>query len=117
MQYKSLFKITYDVSLPLFQVSLRCNEPLPLTDDQNQPLDIIRHTCSIGNPFSGPGTIQLRVQLSPRTTIVGNEGQVSINFTVSSINPENQATIEDNSNFVIAEMQIEARADISIDDG
>ena len=104
-------------SLSLSQVSLRCDEPLPLTDDQNQPLDIIRHACSIGNPFSGPGTIQLRVQLSPRTTIVGNEGQVSINFTVSSINPENPATVADNSNFAIAEMQIEARADISVDDG
>ena len=78
---------------------------------------MIRHTCSIGNPFSGPGTIQLRVQLSPRTTIVGNEDRVSINFTVSSINPEDPATVADNSNFAIAQMEIEARADISIDDG
>ena len=78
---------------------------------------MLRHTCSIGNPFSGPGMIRLRVQLSPRTTIVGNENSVSINFTVSSINPENPATIADNSNFDIAQMEIVARADISIDDG
>ncbi len=99
------------------QVSLRCDEPLPLTDDQNQPIDMVRHTCSIGNPFSGPGTNRLRVQLSPRTTIIGNEAPVSINFTVTSINPEDPATVADNSNFVIAQMEIVARADISIDDG
>ena len=48
---------------------------------------------------------------------MGNENSVSINFTVSSINPEDPATIADNSNFAIAQMEIVARADISIDDG
>ena len=99
------------------QVSLSCSGPEVLVNDQNEPLDMIRHTCSIGNPFSGPGMIQLRVQLTPRSSIMGNEDAVSINFTVSSINPENQATITDNSNFALAQMTIEARADISIDDG
>ena len=98
-------------------MSLRCDEPLPLTNDQNEPTGMLRHACSIGNPFSGPGQIRLRVQLSPRNTIVGSEDSVSINFTVSSINPENPSTIVDNSNFAIAQVDIVARADISIDDG
>ena len=90
---------------------------MPLTDSQNQQTDMLRHSCSIGNPFSGPGSIRLRVQLSPRTTIVGNENSVSISFNVSSINPEDAATIADNSNFALAQMDVVARADISVDDG
>ena len=106
----------HHIALPM-QVSLRCDEPLPLTNNQNEPLNMLRHMCSIGNPFSGPGVIRLRVQLTPRNTIIGNEDSVSINFTVSSINPEAPGTISDDSNFAIAQLAIVARADISIDDG
>ena len=99
------------------QVSLGCEPPELLINDNNEPLGMSRHVCSIGNPFSGPGSIRLRVALNPVTGIVGNENDVSINFTVGSINPEMQSTLVDNSNFAIASMSVEARADVSIDDG
>ena len=76
-----------------------------------------QYNCFIGNPFSGPGMIQLRVNLEPSDQIIGNENDVSINFTVSSINPENTTTIEDNSNFATVELQFEAKANVTIDNG
>ena len=76
-----------------------------------------RYDCSIGNPFSGPGNVHLRVVLSPLENIVGNERDISINFTVSSVNPEDQTTVADSSNYAIDSLSFEARADISIDDG
>ena len=100
------------------QVSLRClSEPFG-----DQLLDMTRHNCSIGNPFIGnpslePRRIQLRVELDPRNEIIGSEEDIFINFTVSSINPENSSTIVDNSNFDVVRLMFEARANISIDDG
>ena len=99
------------------QVSLNCAPPEILVGENNEPQDLERHSCSIGNPFSGPGSIRLRVQLNPRVGLVGSENDVSINFTVSSINPEMPANINDNSNFALTQMSVEARADVSIDDG
>ena len=94
-------------------MSLRCpSEPF-----SDQLLGVTRYSCSIGNPFSGPGRIQLRVELDPHNEIVGNEEDVFINFTVSSINPENSSTIVDNSNFAIVQLMFEARANITIDNG
>ena len=77
-----------------------------------------RHNCSIGNPFSTPlpRRIQLRVRIDPRN-IFGNEEDILINFTVSSLNPENTTTILDNSNFAVVELNFEARANITIDNG
>lgn len=95
-------------------MSLNCNEPERLTNEQNQPLDMTRHDCSIGNPFSGQRSIQLRVELATRAQIIGNENDVSINFMVSGIN-ESSTTVADNS--ALAALQIGARADITIDDG
>ena len=99
------------------QVSLGCNQPETLFNENNEPLDMTRHDCSIGNPFSGPGSITLRVQFTPRSGIVGNENDLAITFTVSSLNPESPATIADGSNSAISTSSIGARADISIDDG
>ena len=84
---------------------------------QNEPIAMTQYNCFIGNPFSGPGMIQLRVNLEPSDQILGNENDVSINFTVSSINPENTTTIEDNSNFATVELQFEAKANVTIDNG
>ena len=93
-------------------MSLNCrSEPL---DGQNlQTL----YDCSLGNPFAGPGRIQLRVNLSPNPRIIGNENTVPINFTVGSLNPENVNTIIDNSNFFVTQLRFEARANITIDEG
>ena len=76
-----------------------------------------RYDCSIGNPLFGPGSVRLRVMLSPLSEIVGNERDISINFTVSSVNPEDRATVADSSNYAIDSLSFEAQADISIDDG
>ena len=88
-----------------------------MTSGDNEPLDMTRHNCSIGNPFSGPGSIQLRVELAPQNGIVGNEEDVSINFTVSSINPERLRHINDGSNSAITQMSVEARGSVTIDNG
>ena len=75
-----------------------------------------RYNCSIGNPFSGPGgSIRLRVRFNPQSGIVGNENSIMINFTVSSLNPENNGTLNDN--FARVGVSFEARANITIDNG
>ena len=98
-------------------MSLRClSEPFV---EQNRSMDQIHHRCSVGNPFSGPGNLWLRVQLLPGNDIIGNENDVAINFNVDSINPENTNTIMDDSNFDSAQLTFEARANniITVDNG
>ena len=96
-------------------MTLRClSEPFV---EENQLIDQTHHSCSIGNPFQGPGSLQLRVQLLPSNDIIGNENDVTLNFTVSSINPENVSTIMDDSNFDSVQLMFEARANITIDNG
>lgn len=77
-----------------------------------------QYNCSLGNPFSAPypGSLELRVRLNP-LNIVGNEPNTLINFTVSSLNPENATTIVDNSNFAEVQINFVARANITIDNG
>ena len=80
-------------------------------------MDMTHYDCSIGNPFAGPGRIQLRIEVNPLAEVVGSEDDVFINFTVSSINPENSSTIVDNSNFVTVQLMFEAQANVTIDNG
>ena len=80
-------------------------------------MDQTHHSCSIGNPFLGPGSLQLRVQLLPSNDIIGNENDIVINFNVGSINPENSSTILDGSNSDSVQLLFEARANITIDNG
>ena len=97
-------------------MTLKClTEPLAVGGQQ---LGMTRHNCSIGNPFSTPfpRMINLRVRLEPRN-IIGNEPNALINFTVSSLNPENTTTIVDNSNFAVVQLDFIARANITIDNG
>ena len=86
-------------------------------DEQSTLHGLQRHTCSIGNPFTGPGGVRLRVQLRPTNRVVGNEEDVFVNFTVGSINLEDDRTIDDNSNFAVVQLTFDARANITIDDG
>ena len=96
-------------------MSLRCvTESLTEGEDS---LSLTHHSCSIGNPFNGPGNLRLRVELDPANDITGNENAVFVNFTVTSINSEEAQTIEDNSNFAVVQLSFEARANITIDDG
>ena len=86
--------------------------------DETQSLfNLTEHTCYIGNPLSGGEGIQLRVQLSPMSTIFGNENDILINFTVGSINPEDQETVINGSNFAEVELTFDARANITVDNG
>ncbi len=80
-------------------------------------MDQTHHRCSIGNPFQGPGSLQLRVQLLPSNDVIGNENDVTVNFTVGSVNPENVSAIVDDSNFDDVQLMFEARANITIDNG
>ena len=59
----------------------------------------------------------MRVNLSPNPRVVGDENALPINFTVSSLNPENINTVLDTSNFFVSQLMFEARANITIDDG
>lgn len=96
-------------------MSLTClSEPFT---EENQLIDQTRHSCSIGNPFRGPGNIQLRVQLMPGGDSIGNENDVIVNFTVGSINPERPSTVVDSSNFDTLQLSFEGRANISIESG
>ena len=94
----------------MLQVALSCGAEL-LEDQQT------RFNCSIGNPLSKRSLINVAVQLETLGELVGNEGGILINFTVSSLNPENPATIEDGSNDAMVNLIIEARADVTIDNG
>ena len=80
-------------------------------------MDQTHHSCSIGNPFQGPGSLQLRVQLLPSNDIIGNENDITVNFTVGSVNPENASTILDDSNFDSIQLMFEAKANVTIDNG
>ena len=48
---------------------------------------------------------------------IGNENDVIVNFTVSSINAERPSTIVDSSNFDTLQLSFEGRANISIESG
>lgn len=73
--------------------------------------------CSIGNPFSGQGSIHLRVRLKPSSEIIGSEMDTAVTFVVSSLNSESRSTIDDGSNVDQVVISFEARANISIENG
>ena len=85
--------------------------------ETNQLMDQTHYSCSIGNPFLGPGSLQLRVQLLPSNDIIGNENDIVVNFTVGSVNPENVSTVVDDSNSDSILLLFEARANITVDSG
>ena len=94
----------------MLQVALSCGAE-SLEDQQN------RFNCSIGNPLSGLSLINVTVRLAILGELVGNEGGILINFTVSSLNQEIPFTIEDGSNDAVVNLTVEARADVTIDNG
>ena len=94
----------------MVQVALSCGAEL-LEDRQT------RFNCSIGNPLSKRSLINVTIRLEILGELVGNEGGILINFTVSSLNRENPATIEDGSNDAMVNLTVEARADVAIDNG
>ena len=98
------------VTVYLLQVALSCGAEL-LEDQQT------RFNCSIGNPLSKLSLINVTVRLEILGELVGNEGSILINFTVSSLNRELPFNIEDGSNDAMVNLTVEARADVTIDNG
>ena len=69
--------------------------------------------CDFGNPFSGPGNrVEIVVTLLPRSTLLGDENDVTVGFRASSVNVENGTL---GNNMASATLGISARADITID--
>ncbi len=74
-----------------------------------------RVTCSIGNPLAGPNeNLQVTTVVIPQQ-LVGNEMPLNINFSVSSVNPEDETTIADGSNSFMGQLLVAAQADITLD--
>ena len=94
----------------VLQVGLSCGAEL--LENQRS-----RFNCSIGNPLSKLSLISVTVRLEILRGLVGNEGGILINFTVSSINQEIPINIEDGSNDAMVNLTVEARADVTIDNG
>lgn len=71
--------------------------------------------CFIGNPFSGPGNqVVVVATVIPQRGLRGDEGDLKVSFSVSSLNPEDSITTNDNVASVI--LKTAAQADISIDE-
>jgi hypothetical protein len=100
-------------SLQANGVSLTC----PNSDRVNvveNGVAITRVGCSIGNPLPGPGyTIQVATTLTPRLELIGNEGDISIGLSVTSVNPEESMNTADNER--TATLAVVAVADITLD--
>lgn len=94
----------------MLQVAISCGAEL-LEDQQT------RFNCSIGNPLSKLSLTSVTVRLAILGELVGNEGGILINFTVSSFNQEFPITIEDGSNDAMVNLTVEARADVTVDNG
>ncbi len=94
------------------QLSLSC----PQTDEVIVNGTVTtRVTCSIGNPLAGPNeNLQVTTVVIPQQ-LVGNEMPLNINFSVSSVNPENEATIADGSNSFTGQLLVTSQADVILD--
>lgn len=71
-------------------------------------------TCSIGNPLRGPGsTLRVATTFNLQANLVGNEDDISIGFSVQSVNVE--APGNDVNNMAGGSVQFNAIADITLD--
>lgn len=77
-------------------------------------VEITRVTCFIGNPLAGPN-VNLRVitDIIP-LQLVGNEMPININFSVASVNSENNADLDNNA--ISGQLVVISQADIMLDD-
>ncbi len=69
--------------------------------------------CNIGNPLNSDAVLTINALFSPRPELIGNEGQVTVTYTVDSLNDEEAGN--DGDNTATQEIVINARADISLD--
>ncbi|XP_064401284.1 integrin alpha-PS1-like [Halichondria panicea] len=87
------------------QLTLSCT---PSTDDE-----FTLQSCNIGNPLNSDAVLTVNALFSPRPELIGNEGTVTVLYTVDSLNDELAGNEADNS--FSQGIPINARADISLD--
>lgn len=110
----TIYVLALAISLNLVLQGIGTSLNCPLTEDiVENNVEITRVTCSIGNPLAGPGvTLQVSTTLIPRASLVGNEGMISVSFSVTSVNSE-IGTVDDN--MVTGAVEVNAVADITLD--
>ena len=91
-------------------ISLVCPQREEVTESD---VDLARVTCSIGNPLAGGARIVISTTIIPRIGLVGNEGNINVNFRVSSVNPEGESTRMDNE--FTGLLMVNAIADVTLD--
>ena len=78
-------------------------------------VDFATVTCNIGNPLPGPdATLRVYTVFIPQPSLLGNEDPVTVQFSATSVNDEAEGNTDNNA--VDGEVQIQAAADIFLDD-
>jgi len=84
---------------------------LTCTDTQDNGFTV--HTCNIGNPLNSNTGLTVNVLFTPRPELVGDEGTLSVQYTVDSVNDEDPGTEADNTR--AQSIPINAMADVFLD--
>eukprot|EP00731_Ephydatia_muelleri_P004044 Em0002g220a len=93
---------------------IRCDPNLAyLSTIQDYSPALFLCTCQVANPLQGGNYSVLAVRMEPTANIDGTQGVIPLMFNVSSLNPENQTTVQDNS--VSVQMNITAASGLSVD--
>ncbi len=87
------------------QLTLTC---MPSTQDEETV-----QTCAIGNPLNSNSGLTVNVVFTPRPELIGSESQVTVDYTVGSVNEEATGTEGDNTR--TQALPVNARANIFID--
>eukprot|EP00731_Ephydatia_muelleri_P004040 Em0002g216a len=93
---------------------IRCDPNLAyLSTIQDYSPALFLCTCQVANPLPGGNYSVIAVRMTPTANIDVTQGVISLMFNVSSQNPENQTTVQDNS--VSVQMNITAASGLSVD--
>eukprot|EP00731_Ephydatia_muelleri_P004032 Em0002g208a len=93
---------------------IRCDPNLAyLSTIQDYSTALFLCTCQVANPLQGGNYSVIAVRLEPTANIDVTQGVIPLMFNVSSQNPENQTTVQDNS--VSVQMNITAASGLSVD--
>eukprot|EP00731_Ephydatia_muelleri_P004035 Em0002g211a len=93
---------------------IRCDPNLAyLSTIQDYSPALFLCTCQVANPLPGGNYSVIAVRMEPTANIDVTQGVIPLTFNVSSQNPENQTTVQDNS--VSVQMNITATSGLSVD--
>ncbi|KAL5469376.1 hypothetical protein EMCRGX_G030627 [Ephydatia muelleri] len=93
---------------------IRCDPNLAyLSTIQDYSPALFLCTCQVANPLPGGNYSVIAVRMAPTANIDVTQGVIPLMFNVSSQNPENQTTVQDNS--VSVQMNITAASGLSVD--